>query len=329
MSRRLPRRGFTLIELLVVIAIIAVLIALLLPAVQQAREAARRSQCNNNMKQLGLALHNYNDAFQAFPIGSAYQYQSAWFVSVLPYVDQAPLYNLWVVNGSQGGYMSGSPGTNLANFNRKTVPVFMCPSSTLSPVNTPREWFTGTERWGTATYVGIAGAATTTDTVGGSRCTQGSYGYACSNGAFVANSSTRPRDFTDGMSNTIMVGEQSDICINTSGAKEDIRSAGRWGFQMGTGSAGYPGSGAGTWSAANDTYNISTLRYNIGYKTQTAESGGNMYYGTNTAVQSAHVGGAFVLRGDGSTKFLSDNTNFSAVVVYLAVRDDGQVLGDY
>ncbi len=92
-------RGFTLIELLVVIAIIAILIALLLPAVQQAREAARRTQCKNHLKQLGLALHNYHDTYSVFPYGhqsevtGARHRRACWFQSILPFVDQAPLYN--------------------------------------------------------------------------------------------------------------------------------------------------------------------------------------------------------------------------------------------
>src|SRR6188472_2033110 len=111
------RRGFTLIELLVVIAVIAVLIALLLPAVQQAREAARRTQCKNNLKQLGLALHNFHDTYSRFPPGcmpdlSGAQtdpganatvqasWGSSWKVHILPYVDQAPMYTNWVFQSS-------------------------------------------------------------------------------------------------------------------------------------------------------------------------------------------------------------------------------------
>src|SRR5260221_2153880 len=100
MSKSPLRRGFTLIELLVVIAIIAVLIALLLPAVQQAREAARRTQCRNNMKQLGLAMHNYADVFQYLPMGEGLDlgnntggWRMSGYVGMLPYFDQAPLYN--------------------------------------------------------------------------------------------------------------------------------------------------------------------------------------------------------------------------------------------
>ena len=93
--QHLRQRGFTLIELLVVIAIIAVLVALLLPAVQQAREAARRSACKNNLKQIGLALHNYHDTYNSLPLGvrndQGNRWGMSWFVGILPYVDQAPL----------------------------------------------------------------------------------------------------------------------------------------------------------------------------------------------------------------------------------------------
>ena len=102
-DQSLRLRGFTLIELLVVIAIIAVLVALLLPAVQQAREAARRTQCRNNLKQLGLALHNYHDTNQMFPMGLSDTVWGntetigdgwAWGVAILPYLDRATLFNM-------------------------------------------------------------------------------------------------------------------------------------------------------------------------------------------------------------------------------------------
>ena len=141
----LRRRAFTLIELLVVIAIIAVLIALLLPAVQQAREAARRSQCKNNIKQIGLALHNYHDTFSVFPyaemMGSG---QAAGVVAnirnqnglvqLLPYLDQAPLYNTFNFSAPFGKYqVAGTastvvvPAANLAASTTKLA-VFTCPS---------------------------------------------------------------------------------------------------------------------------------------------------------------------------------------------------------
>ena len=94
-SKRRQKRGFTLIELLVVIAIIAILISLLLPAVQQAREAARRTQCRNNLHQIGLALHNYHDAIGMFPLGGTYSIGPgfSWLALILPYTDEAAIYN--------------------------------------------------------------------------------------------------------------------------------------------------------------------------------------------------------------------------------------------
>jgi len=125
------RRGFTLIELLVVIAIIAVLIALLLPAVQQAREAARRSQCKNNLKQIGLAFHNYHDALSVFPPAfSQHSWPGApidqratfnWHVYVLPYLDQAPLYN-------QLNFSASSRVAPNQQYAGMVLPVFICPS---------------------------------------------------------------------------------------------------------------------------------------------------------------------------------------------------------
>ncbi len=148
-SNRVRRRAFTLIELLVVIAIIAILIALLLPAVQQAREAARRSTCKNNMKQIGLALHNYHDTHRVFPYASSHQGRACttarsilnhkgWLM-LLPFIDQAPLYNKFnfsiaastsAVSGT--GTVVGVPGTGNENdfVVSREIPVFTCPSST-------------------------------------------------------------------------------------------------------------------------------------------------------------------------------------------------------
>ncbi|HUQ71374.1 MAG TPA: DUF1559 domain-containing protein, partial [Planctomycetaceae bacterium] len=132
------RRGFTLIELLVVIAIIAILIALLLPAVQQAREAARRTQCRNNLKQLGLALHNYHDNFNIFPMGfsdvvagNAERNGSgwAWSAMVLPYLDQAPLYNQFNFNVTPYNCVNcAAPITGNQALVGTQLAAFSCPS---------------------------------------------------------------------------------------------------------------------------------------------------------------------------------------------------------
>ena len=194
------RRGFTLIELLVVIAIIAVLIALLLPAVQQAREAARRSQCKNNFKQIGVALHNYHDTFRVYQPGLynninqwstlAASERIGWLSALLPYIDQAPLYNQW-----QTAFAAGTNG--LAFAGRFTVlPVLMCPSD---PNAGKMSGWTN----GFAGNLLLSGGArawgvqnTATDSAGGTPT-----------GLFYTNSSVAIRDVTDGTSNTIMSSE--------------------------------------------------------------------------------------------------------------------------
>src|SRR5438270_5363122 len=178
MPRPFKRMGFTLIELLVVIAIIAVLIALLLPAVQQAREAARRSQCKNNLKQLGLALHNYHDTFSKFPLNRvggrnpnatfpATFGNVSWLAMLLPNIDQAPLYNL--INFSDqtnqprciiGDGTNGQPGNLVAR--RTAVPGFLCPSNPqINVVNNqsgyPDSWGDGGLDGGRTDYVGNMG----------------------------------------------------------------------------------------------------------------------------------------------------------------------------
>lgn len=185
-SRRL---GFTLIELLVVIAIIAILIALLLPAVQQAREAARRTQCRNNLKQIGLALHNYHDVFTVFPPAGTYRLgvtqSGGWSVQarLLPYIDQANLQNL--INFSLGYNVQ-------PDVTKVRVPVFLCPSEindrsapdgpvTQYPCDYAAnygQWFI----WNPATN-------------------------AFGSGAFGPNARTSVRDFLDGTSNTLAFSE--------------------------------------------------------------------------------------------------------------------------
>ncbi len=151
MARLKLRRAFTLIELLVVIAIIAILIALLLPAVQQAREAARRTQCKNNLKQLGLALHNYHDVYNTFPLNELARDNSllgggynitltqpvptlGWLARILPYIEQAPLYQSINMNGTPGAAAhemvvgNAAPASNIAA-RRTVITAYLCPSN--------------------------------------------------------------------------------------------------------------------------------------------------------------------------------------------------------
>ena len=146
------RSAFTLIELLVVIAIIAILIALLLPAVQQAREAARRTQCKNNLKQLGIAIHNYHDVHNTVPMASGSNggpggRRQSGFVGLLPFIEQANLYNVIAAGGTAA---SVNGNTNYAPFSavpwdnnyravRQRIPMLQCPSDGETTLQNPRE----------------------------------------------------------------------------------------------------------------------------------------------------------------------------------------------
>ncbi|QDU61719.1 hypothetical protein Pan216_25810 [Planctomycetes bacterium Pan216] len=190
-NRHGARRAFTLVELLVVIAIIGVLVALLLPAVQQAREAARRSQCLGNLKQFGAALHNYLDAHGVFPPGYIYRGNNnpgwGWGVMLLPHLDQSSLYDRLNVS-SEILPASPTPDTTL------TLAIFNCPSDTGGPLNTRRGGYAK------ANYVACIGV-------------RNSIGDALPSGIdelgmFYASSSTRLANVSDGTSKTYAVGER-------------------------------------------------------------------------------------------------------------------------
>lgn len=190
----LRRRAFTLIELLVVIAIIAVLIALLLPAVQQAREAARRIQCKNNLKQIGLALHNYHDTYSAFPpLGffSTSVTSDSWstHARILPFIEQANLQNLINWNVS---YVAGSTLPAIATVTKTRVPVYLCPSDP-----NDRERPDGAITHYPVTYGFMAGSWFVFDPV-----TRRS-----GDGTFVPNRVHSDGSISDGLSNTIGVSE--------------------------------------------------------------------------------------------------------------------------
>jgi prepilin-type N-terminal cleavage/methylation domain-containing protein/prepilin-type processing-associated H-X9-DG protein len=331
------RPGFTLIELLVVIAIIAILIGLLLPAVQKIREAANRMSCSNNMKQLGLALHNYNDTNGTLPPGCASDlppfgvsgggWGSSWKVYILPYIEQDNLFKSWQFTGNSG-YTNVN---NLNLTNNLVIKTYRCPSSPLPLIQTSLANGNGSTRMFTS-YVGVAGSAAET-TVGTAGCCDGGTNIIATGGMLYNASQVALTDATDGLSNTILVGEQSNHVRNAAGAPvpgawQALTSSGPHGWAMGT------GNNNATTSYGERTFNCVTVRWEINRRglcttgTDGASNGVNQNTGTNIPFSSGHPGGAMFLFGDGSVRFIRDSTPL-AVLQALATRAGGEVLPNF
>jgi prepilin-type N-terminal cleavage/methylation domain-containing protein len=323
MKLRLPGsrgpRGFTLIELLVVIAIIAVLVAILLPAVQQAREAARMSTCKNNLKQLGIAMHNYHETHFCFPPGTYQTFVKGtnWRTHLLPYIDQGPLYNKLDFNlPTSGGGSYPTSGVNMV-LNNLSVPVYTCPSSDLNPTVGGSN---NTSNLLMHMYVGIMGS--TPDPAGRTVGSSSNYGGTyVSNGTFLVNEITRVRDLTDGTSQVLVIGEQSGRLNGVT----DVRSAyyGGWSGAAMTGpvTGSYP-AGADSWSTG-----VTGIMYSINYK-GTIPAASNSPYDANTILTSFHTGGINGLLGDGAVVFLGDSIDMETLR-RLGSRSDMKPVGEF
>jgi prepilin-type N-terminal cleavage/methylation domain-containing protein/prepilin-type processing-associated H-X9-DG protein len=211
MNRYLRRGGFTLIELLVVIAIIAILIALLVPAVQKVREAAARTQCVNNLKQLGLATHGYHDANKKMPSNrtpNTYGYDIngsswSWLSRILPYVEQGPLYTQ--------GNLANFPtfASNLTVYGTQ-ITVFQCPSDDSSKVARTDRANTGGYACGSTNYRGVSGSNWAWGSYTNTGPSGNNNGLDVGDGIFYRSDDGRPLTLlgiTDGTSNTLMIGE--------------------------------------------------------------------------------------------------------------------------
>lgn len=303
-DRRMQKSGFTLIELLVVIAIIAVLIALLLPAVQQAREAARRSQCKNNLKQFGLALHNYHDTFRTFPPGAFAETRSTqpagfpdevgnglgFHTMILPFLDQASIYNTLDFN-----VKTWNGSTNNTKYANLKLAVFLCPSSAEYKYTTDV----------TVHYLGIMGPCNngsarvnpvTTQNYGWQGVTGvggENYGGYATEGILLRQQNKKVRDVSDGTSNTFLVGESSK-----DSDKDNIRCWLRGGQ-----------SNASACSTKNivNGINLSTPNFN------------------NKSFSSNHVGGAHFLMADSAVTFMGQNIDMN-VYRGLSTRSSGEIV---
>ncbi|QDT64234.1 DUF1559 domain-containing protein [Calycomorphotria hydatis] len=318
------RKGFTLIELLVVIAIIAILIALLLPAVQQAREAARRSQCKNNLKQLGLAMHNYHDSYKMFPAAVYPQGGTvgdwAWGTMILPFMEQAPLYKNMDVGGQSCGAFIDTATAN-PDIDTLAIATYRCPSDPGPDQNTSRQ-ITATAATDTpnCNYVGSNTSGHFVDTVD-------------ANGVFVfglfettsgSNKQNRIaiRDIVDGTSNTISVGER---CWEFDGASGKIqpRAATLIGVDNMAGSGG--GTGIMEDVAACATNGATPTKANINLDVAASVRTGS---GSAAGYSSLHVGGAQFALADGSVRLITENVDVTTFQ-NLADRRDGNVVGEF
>ena len=325
------RRAFTLIELLVVIAIIAILIALLLPAVQQAREAARRTQCKNNLKQIGLALHNYHDTYSRFPCpfgitgynaGGGERWGHSQWVALLPYMEQGNIYSQWNFNAADEGWNGNQ--TLVAN---AVLPVIKCPSS---PLDGKSPNIAGAQL---SHYFGISGAVPRGQFVdwtgindqgtNNPSVAEQAWGYTSNRGMMVFGGKNMSK-CTDGTSNTIIEAEISNYVFDTTGnVKDDRRPSRRWSWAMG---------GLSGWRDWAPQISNVCIRYAPNSKVLGANglvwSGWDDASGSNCPLNSAHTGGVQVALCDGSVRFISDNIDMTTLAL-LAVRDDGKVVGEF
>jgi prepilin-type N-terminal cleavage/methylation domain-containing protein/prepilin-type processing-associated H-X9-DG protein len=333
-----PRRpaGFTLIELLVVIAIIGVLIALLLPAVQAAREAARRGQCQNNLKQIGLALHNYEGTYGKFPAATTrveidtWMHGPTWWVYILPFVEQSAAYNR-IVFPRQTFWFGGTTHANTQIWKNVPISFMQCPSSPLPQFSTSGA-DAGYQR---PFYTCILGAENHPSAL---KANSQFRGVISDGGVITLGRGQTLGAITDGTSNTAIVGEQSGPMFLSNGSplppagdpNGDGRVDNNRGFHMGTSHVGHP--------SGNDSMGPNCTGNNCArcYNTTTINARGlnanrNMVFNDygelrcNKPLTSAHPGGVNMLFADGHVTLLIDNLPL-ATLKQLVNRDDGGVV---
>jgi len=291
-----PRRpsGFTLVELLVVIAIIGILVALLLPAVQAAREAARRMSCTNNMKQVGLAIHNYHDTFKSFPPHSLNSNRLAWTVHILPFIENQPLYDQFDFNA----FYNQAPNYDLGLV---AVSVYHCPSSKSkrASIGNGGEAIGGVGTF-TTNYYGVMGPKGTNPITGAAYDFRnvGPHGGFAENGFFKQNDSRKFSHILDGTSNASIIGEIS----------WDDRGGNRTRYRL--------------WPRGHQQDQWNAPAKNVANQINSDQTGvfNDMSFGSN------HPGGCHFIMGDASVQFVAETIDF-ATYLGVASIDGGEPQG--
>jgi prepilin-type N-terminal cleavage/methylation domain-containing protein/prepilin-type processing-associated H-X9-DG protein len=302
----MKRCAFTLIELLVVIAIIAILIALLVPAVQKVRDAAARAQCQNHLKQLGLATHAFHDTYKNFPQG----YRRAVpiktvYVDLLPFFEQANLQRNWdyvTQNNNFGTVASGARGAQV-------IQILVCPADALSP---PIDMRDPAQHFGLTSYGGNAGTRSYRDSAG-LLLRDGMIIYGNSNNANYPELKLNMASILDGTSNTLMFGERShfDVVFNTAkpaGCGDTLNAWGWWAFRA---------PGDVTLSS------LVAINYRLNSPATTAQCDERI-----NAFGSLHSGGANFGLGDGSVRFIAESLPLITLRA-LSTRAGGEVISDF
>jgi prepilin-type N-terminal cleavage/methylation domain-containing protein len=321
MSALGKRNGFTLVELLVVIAIIGILVGLMLPAVQAAREAARRMQCSNNVKQLALAMHNYESANRKFPAGSLRGvdgYKIGWVGRLFPFFEQgnrADQIGVSMVDHMPWRFET-APHNGRSTLYTAPIPTLICPSSELG--SNSSHYRSSTLPWVTeqgALHYRAVGGAVTSGVVAGTWSAHARY---TTSGIMYPISNVRFGDISDGTSNTLMFGEYSSAIGLPAGLRAPTSAWGAiqpwtWGYYCYEapcpGFASHPNGG---WLMIDHKY----VEFPINFQ--------GSYLTNNAPFRSNHVGGANFSLSDGSVQFLSSNMSMSTYYA-LATRATGEV----